>query len=381
MYKYKIHDKMYDLTDFVKIHPGGVDMFNNLKPNTNITPMIYSYHKNPKAILEILPKYEIPLPLTEIKYDMNYSYEGYCELKRLVYDEIHEKKIPLYWSNKEITYNAIMLSLYFGTWGYCFWIVNVSYKLFTLLVFMNTGICNLIFHEVSHYTGFKNQKINRYLTMCAYPLMEESNWKFIHNYAHHCFTNTQYDYDFSIPKQLVRHSSSQKYNWYNKYQKFYTIFLFSISILYKIFAVSIKKGSKNWVCFPIVVFTFGIYKTMYFYSLIGLLFAFIAQFSHIQHECIEINTEKKNDFLYNQVSSSMNYKTGVFTRLLCFSLDIQIEHHLFPNIPHSSLRKIQHIVRNYCDKNDIPYIEKESIFSACYSYICHMYKMSYKKLL
>jgi len=381
MYKYKIHDKMYDLTDFVKIHPGGVDMFNNLKPNTNITPMIYSYHKNPKAILEILPKYEIPLT-DNIKYDMNYTYESYCELKRLVYDEIYEKKIPLYWSNKEIVYNFFMLSLYFGTCAYSFWVVNVSYAWMTLLVFMNTGICNLIFHEVAHYTGFKNQTINRYLTIFSYPLMEESNWKFIHNYAHHCFTNTQYDYDFLIKNEILRHSSIQNYNWYNKYQIFYTLLLFPLSLIYKIFYISLKKGnSKNWICGPILVFSFGIYKTVFWYSSISLIFAFIAQFSHIHHECIEINKEKKNDFLYNQVSSSMNYKTGVFTRLLCFSLDIQIEHHLFPNIPHSSLRQIQHIVRNYCNKNDIPYIEKESIFSACYSYFSHLYKMSYKKLL
>ena len=85
-------------------------------------------------------------------------------------------------------------------------------------------------------------------------------------------------------------------------------------------------------------------------------FAFIANMSHIHHECIQINTENKNDFLYNQVSSSMNYRTDdPITRFICFGLDIQIEHHLFPNIPHSSLLQIQHVVRDYCEKNDIPY--------------------------
>ena len=59
----------------------------------------------------------------------------------------------------------------------------------------------------------------------------------------------------------------------------------------------------------------------------------------------------------------MNYKTdNPIIRFICFSLDIQIEHHLFPNIPHSSLRKTQHVVRGYCEKNDIPYIEKPTIF-------------------
>ena len=84
----------------------------------------------------------------------------------------------------------------------------------------------------------------------------------------------------------------------------------------------------------------------------------------------------KNDFLYNQVSSSMNYRTDdPITRFVAMTLDIQIEHHLFPSIPTSSLRQIQDIVREYCNKNDIPYIEKPSIFQSIYSYICYLYKM------
>jgi len=383
-YIYKIHDKIYDFNDFVNIHPGGIDMFNNLKSYINITPLLYTYHKNPKNIIAtILPKYEISTPDTEadtmvIKYDTNYTYDKYSELKKLVYDEIYEKKIPLYWSNKEIAYNIFMLSLYLGIWCYFFLnSANLSYWWVGLLAVMNTGICNLIFHETSHYCGFKNQTINRYLTMCSYPLMIESNWKFIHNYSHHCFTNTKYDCDFSLPNQIIRHSAEQSYNWYNKFQSLYSLFIFQLSFIHKGFIISItRKGSKNFICFPILIYFFGVYKILYWYSLCGLLFAFIAQLSHIQYECIQINTENKNDFLYNQVSSSMNYRTDdIFTRFMCFSLDIQIEHHIFPNIPHSSLRQIKHIVRKYCEKNDIPYIEKSNIFPTMYSYICYLYKM------
>ena len=108
----------------------------------------------------------------------------------------------------------------------------------------------------------------------------------------------------------------------------------------------------------------------------AIQYTFISQLSHIHNECIQINLENKNDFLYNQVSSSMNYRTDDFiTRFLAMTLDIQIEHHLFPSIPTSSLRQIQHIVRGYCEKNDIPYIEKPSIFPTIYSYICYLYKM------
>lgn len=41
-YQYKIHDKFYDLTDFIKIHPGGKEIFDNLESNLNITPMVYT---------------------------------------------------------------------------------------------------------------------------------------------------------------------------------------------------------------------------------------------------------------------------------------------------------------------------------------------------
>jgi len=377
-YRYKIHDKLYDLTDFVKIHPGGIDVFNNLKPDTNITPMVYSYHKNPKIIFAMLEKYEVPGSSdTVIKYDTNYTYDKYCELKKLVYDEIHEKKIPLYWSYNEIAYNAFVLLLYFGMWAHCVWYASgLSCWWMVLLVFMNSGICNLIFHETSHYCGFKNQNINHYLTRCNYPLMIASNWKFIHNYLHHCFTNTDYDVDFSFPQQTIRHSTEQKYNWYNKFQSVYSLFIYQLVTFHRGVLLSIKKKTYNWLFFPLLILVFGLYKTLLWYSLNGLIFAFIAQFSHIQHECIQINKDKKNDFLYNQVSSSMNYKTNAFTRLACFSLDIQIEHHLFPNIPHSSLRQIQHIVREYCDKNDIPYIETPGMISSMYSYVRHLYQMS-----
>ena len=112
------------------------------------------------------------------------------------------------------------------------------------------------------------------------------------------------------------------------------------------------------------------------YGLTSFIFIFIAQLSHIQHECIQINTRLKNDFLYNQVSSAVNYKTdNPLIRFICFGLDIQIEHHLFPNIPHSSLRQIQHIVRDYCNKNDVPYVEYPSIYPTIINYVKYLYNM------
>jgi linoleoyl-CoA desaturase len=268
-----------------------------------------------------------------------------------------------------------MLSMYFGMWGYCFYYANnLSYWWMVLLAFMNTGICNLIFHEAAHYSGFKNQTINKCLTLVLYPIMTERSWKHTHNYKHHCFTNTEYDLDFTIP--LMRHSDKHPIFFYNHFQSIYSLFLFGLSAYERVIFNGIRFGQYNYVCMFLMMYVVGVYKIALWVALCGFLFGFIAQLSHIQHECIKMNTERRNDFMYNQVCSSMNYKTyNPIIRFICFSLDIQIEHHLFPNIPHSSLRQIQHIVRGYCEKNDIPYIEKSSIFPAIYSYICYLYKM------
>jgi linoleoyl-CoA desaturase len=377
-YRYKIHDKIYDLTDFVKIHPGGQDMFNHLKPDTNITPMIYAYHTNPKSILSMLPKYEVPFTdLIKIEYDTNYTYDKYCELKKLVYDEIHEKKIPLHWSNTEIAYNAFMLSMYLGIWTYCFVNANnLSYLWMVLLGVTTLGFSSVVFHETSHYCGFKNQKYNLLFSQ-YYPFTNTDYWKHQHNYLHHSFTDTIHDADiFADRASIIRIFNDTKLKYAHRFQ-FIMMFFYGfiggiVSKTHMYF--SIKNSNKLIVLF--MLYYLGLIKILCFYGFFGLSFMLISQLSHIQNECIQINTENKNDFLYNQVSSSMNYRTDdPITRFICFGLDIQIEHHLFPNIPHSSLRQIQHIVRGYCEKNDIPYIEKPSIFPIIYSYICYLYKM------
>lgn len=380
-YRYKIHDKLYDLTDFVKVHPGGIDTFNNLNADTNITPMIYTYHKNPKSILSMLPKYEVLYRTDDIiiQYDTDYTYDKYCELKKLVFDEIHEKKIPLYWSNKEISYNAFMLSMYLGIWIYCFCNANnLSYWWMFLLAFDAVGFVMLVFHETSHNTGFRNQKINTFISSyIAYPFLSVGEWKERHNYLHHCFTNTEYDSDFYKKKFFLRYSNEHAHYFHHRLQYLYASLLFVLNGYNRTIIRNIK--IKDYITLSSVIFVyywFGIINALVLFGSFAFVSAFIVNLSHIHDECIQMHTENKNDFLYNQVSSSMNYRTDdPITRFICISLDIQIEHHLFPNIPHSSLRQIQHIVRDYCDKNNIPYIEQPSMFQIMYSYIYYLYKI------
>jgi len=311
-----------------------------------------------------------------VTYKTDYNYDKYKELKTLVYDEIRRKGLPLYWSTAEILYNMGGFAAYLGIWAYCFRFLNpVSAWWFVLLATINIGHCALLFHETSHYTGFKNQQLNTLMSHLAVaPVLTAEEWKWDHNYLHHGFTNTVADPDFNGHQLTFRHSSEHPHYFQHRFQHMYAGALlclggFSGQI------DSIKHKRWNILLFFGILYWFGFYNTLVFYSLTGFLFLLTAQLSHIQPECVN-KGEHSRDFLANQVASTINYRTdNIVARYMCFGLDIQIEHHLFPNIPHSTLRQVQYVVRHYCLNNQVPYIERSDVIEMAKSYWWHLYKM------
>jgi linoleoyl-CoA desaturase len=379
MYRYKIHDKLYDISDFVEIHPGGKTVFDHLTSDTNITPMVHAYHRNTKHILDILSTYEIPLDnAIPIDYDTDFTYDTYTELKALVYQTIYEKKLSLYWSNQEIVYNISILALYLSAWIYTFiYAKTISYTWIVFLAMMSTGFGGLIFHEACHGAPFKNPTVNRWIGK-LYPFADADHWSYHHNYLHHSFTNSEHDCDllYTPTWSLFKYGDKQPLQPIHAFQYMYVpiLFLFGgiLSQKHNYFSVW---NSNKWVVL-IMLYYFGLYKVLLFFSILGFHFLFTANLSHIHERCIRKNRIYKNDFLYNQVSSAINYRTDdPITRFLFLGLDIQIEHHLFPKLPNTTLRKIQPVVRSYCEKKNIPYIEHPNVLPNIYSYINYLYKM------
>jgi linoleoyl-CoA desaturase len=370
---YHICGKTYDVSKFVDKHPGGTDMFARIKSHTDITPLIYSYHKDIPAIFQVLAKYEIPDDNVVIKYKNEFIYHDYLTLKTLVYNEIRDKNLPLYWSNTEICVNMVGFGLYLALWVHCYFLANPSALWFVLLSFINVGHCALIFHETSHYTGFKNQWLNWLVSHIAVaPILTTEEWKWDHNFLHHCFTNLDYDVDYVGHPYTFRNSLDHTHYWQHQFQHIYAPVLFCLGG-FSGMVDSIKHERWNFLIFMTILYRFGFQNTLVFYFLTGFLFLFIAQLSHIQPECTNAKTL---DFLTNQVASTMNYKTeNPLVRFICFGLDIQIEHHLFPTIPHSTLRQVQGIVRAYCAEKGISYYEKPDIFEIAKSYFTHLYEM------
>lgn len=64
------------------------------------------------------------------------------------------------------------------------------------------------------------------------------------------------------------------------------------------------------------------------------------------------------DFLHRQVLMSRNIRGGWFMDSFLGGLNYQIEHHLFPSMPRTSLRRAQPVVRAFCARHGISYTEK-----------------------
>ncbi len=72
--------------------------------------------------------------------------------------------------------------------------------------------------------------------------------------------------------------------------------------------------------------------------------------------------KSQGEFYLRQIMGSVNYNTG--SDLIDFThgfLNYQIEHHLFPNIPHSYYQKMQPLVKEVCRKHNIEY-RQESVW-------------------
>ena len=78
----------------------------------------------------------------------------------------------------------------------------------------------------------------------------------------------------------------------------------------------------------------------------------------LNHKGMPIFSESDQvDFLHRQILTSRNIRGGRFVTLVLGGLNYQIEHHLFPSMPRSSLRSAQPIVRAFCAHHDIAYVE------------------------
>ena len=116
-------------------------------------------------------------------------------------------------------------------------------------------------------------------------------------------------------------------------------------------------GVVLWVLSPVLAVAFVAVHQAVFGLYMGCSFA-------PNHKGMPIiGAEQKLDYLRRQVVTSRNVRGGWFVDQLLGGLNYQVEHHLFPSMPRTHLRKAQRLVQTYCAQHRIPYTET-SLFAS-----------------
>ncbi len=127
----------------------------------------------------------------------------------------------------------------------------------------------------------------------------------------------------------------------------------------------------KFIVFPLLFIPLGLEAVFnaFIIILIAEFFANLHSFlvivpNHSAEDIYMFNEPHKStgEFYLRQIMGSVNYNTGSdFKDFAHGFLNYQIEHHLFPNMPHSYYQKMQPIVKDICKKHNLEY-RQESVF-------------------
>ena len=114
----------------------------------------------------------------------------------------------------------------------------------------------------------------------------------------------------------------------------------------------------TWVALPVALFGFAAVAQVYVTEMVLLGYAMFIAFApaHFPEDALFAGKNQRNqDFVLRQTATTVNFRTGWIGRFLLSGVEYQIEHHLFPGLPHVYYPKLSRIVEQYCRRNGYPY--------------------------
>lgn len=273
-----------------------------------------------------------------------------------------------------------------------------------------TGFC--VQHDANHGASFESTRSNHLLGWSADVLLGVSSyaWRVRHNVAHHTYTNIDgHDGDITqMPvARLVPAQPSRP--WY-RFQHLYIWPLYSLMGLrlqtFGDFA-AFRRGNiqttamhlpRRWdltgfIVGKLLFIAWAIVIPLLFYPWYVVVIAFLGvslvlsltmviifQLAHCVDEAASPSPDdlraNPQNWAVHQVESTVDFCPGnpVLTWLLG-GLNFQIEHHLFPRVPHTHYPQIAGIVHRMADKYGVRYTVQATLRDAIGSHARHLRSM------
>jgi fatty acid desaturase len=116
-----------------------------------------------------------------------------------------------------------------------------------------------------------------------------------------------------------------------------------------------------WIVVPSLIWGpligFAVYTSIW--ALVGVFLALIFAPAHIG---LPIMNEQNHDWIH-QLETTRNLEMPRIVSFFFIGLDYQVEHHLFPKIPHVNLPLAARITRAWCEKNGIPHLSVPYLYA------------------
>ncbi len=273
-----------------------------------------------------------------------------------------------------------------------------------------TAFC--VQHDANHGAYFSRRRYNHLLGWTSDSLLGISSyaWRVKHNVAHHTYTNVDvYDDDVTqVP--FARLSPTQAHRPWYRFQHYYIWPMYAVmGLRWQTFGDvaafvrgrvgrSVLRFPKGWNLAALIggkaIFaTWAIVVPLLFYPWWMVLLAYLAftmitsvvmavtfQLAHCVEEAEFASAEElsaeKRVWAVHEVETTVNFcARNRFLTWVLGGLNYQIEHHLFPTVPHTHYPEIAQIVRRNCLKHGIRYNAHPSLVRALRSHFVHLRRM------
>ena len=306
-----------------------------------------------------------------------FSMGEYAELKRLVKEKGLLEKQPGYYTYKIFLTLGMLagsIALMFVLGSHWLQLLNA-----VLLAFVFTQI-GFIGHDAGHQQVFRVPWKNEIINLVVNFLLGVSRtwWVDKHNRHHSNPNQLRLDPDTFIPvlafsedQALSRHGFYGLVVRYQAYLFIPMLCLEGLGVRLASLQYMLRKKVKYSFAEPLLAglslipllglpfYLMSPWQAVLFLLINQMLFGlYSASVFAPNHKGMPIlEDDSRMDFIHRQVLTARNVKSHPLTDFWYGGLNYQIEHHLFSTAPRNRLRKLQKIVRSFCEERSIAYHE------------------------
>jgi linoleoyl-CoA desaturase len=281
------------------------------------------------------------------------------------------------------------------------------------LIFSSIGFN--VMHDACHGSYSSKKWVNNILGLSLNALGGNAFfWKQKHNILHHTYTNIAGLDDDIAQSKLLRQSPAQEWMPIHKYQHIYLPFAYALTIFMWVgvrdFDKYFKRKIHNTPIQPMnrqehIIFwvskvfyaMFYVVVPIYFVGFIpwligfgimgivmGIVLAYVFQLAHAvegpEFDAVGIDDKViETEWAIHQIKTTANFAPkNKFINWYVGGLNYQVEHHLFPRISHVHYPEVSKIVKEQCEKFQLPYHSFDTMGKAIVSHTKIMKQLGQK---